>query len=214
MGTIKQGILGGFSGKVGNVIGGNWKGIDYMRVKPAKVANPKTKAQKDQRSQFVLVLNFLQPISDFVKVGFKEYAIKMTAFNSAMSYNIKNAITGTYPNYTIDYAQALVSRGALAGALNPTVASTIAGQVAFGWDDNSGDGNANVTDKALLVVYNEDKKEAIYVTEGDVRTAGSQTLVVPDSYSGDTVQTYISFMTEDGKDLANSKFVGNVVVAS
>lgn len=31
MGTIQKGILGGFSGKVGSVIGGNWKGIDYMR---------------------------------------------------------------------------------------------------------------------------------------------------------------------------------------
>ena len=27
MGTIKQGILGGFSGKVGYVIGSSWKGI-------------------------------------------------------------------------------------------------------------------------------------------------------------------------------------------
>jgi hypothetical protein len=34
MGIIKQGILGGFSGKVGNVVGGTWKGIDYMRVLP------------------------------------------------------------------------------------------------------------------------------------------------------------------------------------
>ena len=31
MGTINQGILGGFSGKVGTVIGGSWKGITYMR---------------------------------------------------------------------------------------------------------------------------------------------------------------------------------------
>jgi hypothetical protein len=30
MGTIKQGILGGFSGKVGTVVGGTWKGIHYM----------------------------------------------------------------------------------------------------------------------------------------------------------------------------------------
>ena len=31
MGTIKQGILGGFSGKVGTVVGSSWKGISYMR---------------------------------------------------------------------------------------------------------------------------------------------------------------------------------------
>jgi len=27
MGTIKKGILGGFSGKVGTVVGSSWKGI-------------------------------------------------------------------------------------------------------------------------------------------------------------------------------------------
>ena len=33
MGRISKGILGGFSGTVGTVVGGNWKGIDYMRSK-------------------------------------------------------------------------------------------------------------------------------------------------------------------------------------
>jgi hypothetical protein len=40
MEKIPKGILGGFSGKVGNVVGDNWKGIDSMRVKPSTVANP------------------------------------------------------------------------------------------------------------------------------------------------------------------------------
>ena len=30
MGTISKGILGGFSGTVGTVIGGSWKGIDFL----------------------------------------------------------------------------------------------------------------------------------------------------------------------------------------
>ncbi len=102
MGKINQGILEGFSGKVGNVIGGNWKGIDYMRVKPANVANPQTEGQVDQRTKFSTVLQFLQPLKDFVKVGYKNYAIKMTQFNSAMSYILKDAVTRTYPDYTID----------------------------------------------------------------------------------------------------------------
>jgi hypothetical protein len=103
MGKISQGILGGVSGKVGNVVGGSWKGIDYLRILPASVANPRTPAQMDQRSKFITVINFLQPIKDFIRVGFKNYAVKMTQFNSAMSYNVKNAIAGTYPDYTIDY---------------------------------------------------------------------------------------------------------------
>jgi hypothetical protein len=36
MATFEKGILGGFSGKVGTVIGGNWKGIDFMRSRANK----------------------------------------------------------------------------------------------------------------------------------------------------------------------------------
>ncbi len=48
MGKIKQGILGGFSGKVGTVIGGNWKGISYMRSIPQSIKNPRTDGQVSQ----------------------------------------------------------------------------------------------------------------------------------------------------------------------
>ena len=212
MGKISQGILGGFSGKVGTVIGGNWKGIDYMRSKAAKVTNPNSKAQKDQRSKFSLVLSFLQPITDFVKIGFKDYAIKMTAFNSAMSYNVKNAITGEYPNYSMDFSQALVSRGSLAGALNPAAISTATGRIAFSWDDNSAETNAHEDDLAMILVLNQDKKEAVFTTEGSIRDAGTQILTVPDSYSGDSVECFIAFISVDGQ-VANSKYIGSVVVA-
>ena len=44
MGTIKQGILGGFSGKVGSVVGASWKGISYMRSQADHVKNPRSAA--------------------------------------------------------------------------------------------------------------------------------------------------------------------------
>jgi len=107
MGTIKQGILGGFSGKVGSVIGGIWKGISYMRGLALSVANPQTDAQLAQRQKWAVTMHFLQPLTEFLKTGFKAYAVKMTGINAAMSYNIKNALTGTYPNFAIDYPNAV-----------------------------------------------------------------------------------------------------------
>ena len=213
MGVINQGILGGVSGKVGNVVGGSWKGIDYLRIMPASIANPKTAAQLDQRSKFVTVLNFLQPLKDVLRVGFKSYAIRMSQFNSAMSYNLKNAITGVYPDYTIDYSQALLSRGALAPALNGLASSMVAGIVSFEWDDNSGDGNAATDDKALLVVYNPVKNEAVVILDGANRMNGSQEIAVPTNYSGDQVEAFIGFVSADGLTVANSKHVGSFAVA-
>ena len=52
MGVIKRGILGGVSNKVGNVVGSSWKGIATLRSLPLSVANPNTKAQRDNRSTF------------------------------------------------------------------------------------------------------------------------------------------------------------------
>lgn len=213
MAIINQGILGGVSGKIGNVIGGTWKGIDYLRIKPSSVANPKTEGQLDQRSKFAKVLHFLQPMTDFLRVGFKLYAIKMTEFNAAMSYNLFNAVLGAYPNYTIDYPNALVSRGNLKGVANGTANSTSVAEIDITWDDNSSSGNALATDKSLILILNPDKKESIYTTSGPDRTAGSETLNLPAEYTGDVVEVYLGFVSADGTKVSNSTHLGSVTVA-
>ena len=208
MGKIGRGILGGVSGKVANIVGSRWKGIDYIRAKPLSVANPRTLLQVNQRTKFALVLRFLQPNLNFVKIGYKNYAVKKSQFNSAMSYLLNNAIIGVSPNFEIDYSLALLSRGNLSTALNPVFDLSTPGQVEFSWDDNSTDGNANATDKVMVVAYNPLKGESIYLTEGAIRTYLSQSLVLPNSYSGEEVHLFISFMSADETQLSNSTYIG------
>lgn len=213
MGKIAQGILGGLSGKVGNIIGGSWKGIDYIRIKPANVTNPRTVGQVNQRNKFSATLEFLQPNKAFINVGYKSFAVKKTAFNAAMSEILANAISGIAPNFNVDYANALLSKGSLAGVLNPTTDLTTAGAVTFSWDDNTAGETAKATDKAMLLVYNPVKKESIYILDGATRSAGSETLIIPNTYSGDTVEMYMSFISEDGKSVSNSNYLGSGVAA-
>ena len=213
MGTIKQGVLGGFSGKVGSVIGSSWKGISVMRGIAQSVSNPQTDAQLTQRQKFSITMGFLQPISEFVKTGFKNYAVRKTGINAAMGYNLRNAITGVYPDQVIDYPNALVSRGSLPAALNQVAASTVAGTVLFTWDDNSDESGASALDKSLLVIYNPEKHQAVTVNQLAERADGTQTVTVPSSFSGDLVQCYIGFIASDGKDVASSRFAGAVTVA-
>jgi len=74
MGTIKKGILGGFSGRVGTVVGSSWKGISYMRSLPQKVKNPRTLLQMNQRTKFAVTLNYLKPLNGLLRTGWKLYA--------------------------------------------------------------------------------------------------------------------------------------------
>jgi len=94
MGIIQKGILGGFSGKVGNVVGGSWKGIDYMRSKSNRRTTTTSQRQKEQQLKFGIIARFQQPLTNLFAISFKSFAVKMTGANSAMSYNLRNGITG------------------------------------------------------------------------------------------------------------------------
>lgn len=115
-----------------------------------------------------MTLNFLRAIVPLLRVGFVNYASKQTAFNAAMSYNMKNAVKGSGLDLSIDYAKVLVSRGSLMPVFNAK--STIdADKVTFSWDDNSRIGDARGTDAVMLLVYNKDKGEAVYLTSAATR---------------------------------------------
>ena len=211
MGTIKQGILGGFSGKVGTVVGSSWKGISYMRGQAQSVKNPRTAKQMAQRDKFALALSFVRPIQSFVKIGFKTYATRQTAFNAAMSYTLKNVIKGTYPSFTIDYSQAMVSRGSLAKPLNIQKQNNN-NEIAVSWNDNSGTANALDTDFAMIMAYNAEKKEAVYDMATACRGDEGASLQYPSDWVGDTVHIYLAFVSEDGTLVSDSDYVGSETI--
>ena len=59
MATFEKGILGGFSGKVGNVVGVRWRGMNIMRSLPQRGSYVPTPEQLEQRLKFSLVMAFL-----------------------------------------------------------------------------------------------------------------------------------------------------------
>lgn len=92
MGKIKKGILGGFIGKVGTVVGSVWKGIDYMRSLATSVSNPKTKSQVTVRSNFSTIARIMASANTLLKESNWRLAKKQSAFNAAVRINYENAI--------------------------------------------------------------------------------------------------------------------------
>jgi hypothetical protein len=89
MGKLTKGILGGFSGTVGNVIGGNWKGIDYMRSKPDHVSNPNTPKQREQRYIFKGCTEFVRSLLHvIVHPIWNQAAVKMSGYNLMVQKNM------------------------------------------------------------------------------------------------------------------------------
>ena len=209
MGTFEKGILGGFNGKVGTVVGSTWKGITVMRSTPKARKGGFSNSQLIQQAKFALMIKFLQPMADFMNLTYKKAATKMSGFNKVFSDNIKAAIAGVYPALTIDYTKVILSKGSLPGAVSPVAASTVAGKLVFTWTDNSNNGTALSSDIAFVAAYNEALNQWIFNSNAAARSAGTVTLDVT-AFSGKPAQTYIGFMSADRNKTANSLYTGVV----
>ena len=211
MGTIKQGVLGGFSGKVGTVIGASWKGTAYMRGQATHVKNPRTAAQIAQRTKMEFARNFLQPTAEFINIGFKDVAKHQSPLNYAASQMMRNAIYGDYPDYSPIYSKLKWSHG----LLTPPVVETVYANydaLDFLWVDNSGQGNAKADDISMIVVCSEEKQEIKYFMNGYTRSTKSTHCELPESWVDDHVHIYITMRSADGKLISHSHYCGEFLL--
>lgn len=89
MAIIKRGILGGFSGRVGNVVGSSWKGISVLRVMPLSVGGETTVKQAEQRGAFSIISKFASSIlTVWVKPLWDRHAQRMSGYNAFIQQNI------------------------------------------------------------------------------------------------------------------------------
>jgi Family of unknown function (DUF6266) len=211
MGKLIKGFLGGVSGKVGPVVGGNWKNKDYMRSRPRtrKTTSPKIDAQ---RARFALAAKFLRTMRELLVVTFPEFSNAMTGRNNAVSHLLKKAITGDYPDFSIKYSEVIIARGAMTKPIAFPTTSAEPGKISFKWTDDTGTGSAKADDKSILVAYCESLERCIYTTSGSPRNAATASLDVS-LFSGKEVQTWIAFISANGKDVSDSFFTGAVTVA-
>lgn len=210
MGKLVQGILGGVSGKVGTVIGSIRNGKAYIRGLNTSNKDPKTKRQLAQRMKFKLGLQLVAPASDFIKIGFRNYAVGHYAVNSAMAYNLKAAITGNYPSFGIDPSKVVLSRGKLTEAEGAS-ASVSGNMATFTWDDNSSEEDADMSDFALLAVYNFTKRKVAESLEVASRMDGKATVKIPNSWSKDKLSFYIAFASVESEAVSESVYIGDIV---
>lgn len=213
MGKISQGILGGFSGKVGTVIGSTWKSVHYMRAIATSVKDSRTEKQLIQRSKFLASINFLKTVTPFVRIGYRNYAYRQSEFNAAMSYMLKYAVTGDGEQATIDFDKTLLAQGSLTTATDAAV-QVEAGKATFTWTDNSNTGNAVATDKVMVLAYNKDKQETVYNTAAATRADGTAELVLPASWADNALAVYLAFYSEDGQRVSNSQCLKNDAVST
>ena len=210
MARMNNGILDDFSGKIGKVVGSKWRGVSYMRAKSKERTGAPSDAQLEQQAKFAVAGKFSQSMNDLLTLGFRDQAIRMTGKNYGQSLILRDAITGTYPDFQIDYSKVLLSQGKLPRIKKPVTAPEANGIVKFTWTNDAGNKLAKANDQAILIAYCPEENEAEYAF-GPARDAGTGTLDLAE-FSGKKVHTWLSFMSANGKLLATSVYCGEVTI--
>ena len=212
MATFEKGILGGFSGKVGNVVGSRWRGKNVMRSLPQRGNYTPTEKQEEQRLKFKTVIGFLTPLVGILSRFFGSPQGDKSRANLATSYHLKNAVLETPEGMVMDYAKVLVSKGELRGIASGTVAAAAGHILNFGWQDNSGQGKATATDTLMVVVYAPDLNLFFTDTSVATRDAASASVTLPDFMASFEVEVWASFTKPDTNFAAMSTYMGSVTV--
>jgi len=205
MARIKQGILGGFSGRVAGIVGSSWKGIAVMKSLPLSVANPKTAGQVAQRTKFSNTVAFAGYIlSTVIKPLWDRFASQMSGYNDFVKTNLSLFATWK-PSVA---ASLIISKGKMAATAIVTALLTAADEtITLEWVDDSGEGFKLATDIAYVVVVNETQEVIEGFETAAIRSDGTvDVLMAADTVALDVVNCYLAFKRADGTVVSNTAF--------
>jgi hypothetical protein len=211
MGVIKQGILGGFSGRVANIVGSSWKGIAVIKSRPLSVANPNTAGQQLQRGKMrQIVADARILLAALIQPFWNPFAQGESGYNSFVSENI-----ASYDANGISVpADMYMARGSLLGVPDATGAASAAGNdVDITWTDNSGQADALATDEVEVVYYNSTQDYWVVDTGNAVRSAAALNIVDNLVAQNDDLYVYIFASRPDRSKVSDSVY-DNVIAAA
>lgn len=174
MAKILNGILGACRGKVGGVVGGGWKGINYVRAHVIP-ANPDTDAQQAQRGLMADCVAFAKNLCGSI---FNAYYDKFVKGMSGFNLFVKTNITEFVPSPgSVDYSALVIGVGPLFLAAVSAIAASASGDTAtFTFGTGIGN-NGAATDSVYAFVFNETTGQFGFAVAEVDRSTG--TIVVP-----------------------------------
>lgn len=212
MATLSKGILGGFSGKVGPVVGANWRGMDVIRSRPKSSKRTPSERQLEQQLKFKLAISFLQPIKNIQSRFFGSGSGVKSRVNLAVSYTISEAIQMVAGLPELIFNKVLITRGELTSFQNAVLTTQPGGVLHLEWEDNSTQGDAAPTDQVSIVCYCAELNNwEIY--EGIVMRSDLMADVTLPAYClGKTMEVYAFLNNEKQTAASTSLYLGQHLV--
>lgn len=218
MGKVQVGILDGFVGKVGTVVGSFWKGLPVMRAYKRSVKDAKTNAQQLIRARFAAATHLASAFLYAIRLGFKQVARsrKITEGDYFIKKNWECIHADTPGAATVDYTELTLAQGSLPEVLFGNASFTEPLQVEVPMTDTSGVIGADAHDKVYIFAYSPEAGAGVISDGRNTRSDESAALNVPAYWNGHRVHVW-GFAVGNGPDnqgiISDSRYLGSGTIS-
>jgi hypothetical protein len=206
MARLVGGSMGHFVGTLGNLVGSSRNGKPYLKTRPIRKKKRRNKKKTPNQNKFSMAHSWMQPLVDFVRVGFKEFKVS-GEYNTAKGYVIKHAFEGTQPDLSINPALVKVSVGKLPLSADMAVSKSGANTIEFSWTYDGRIAGTNGADQVMMLAYDIKGQVASLNITGQFRRTGSDVLKVS---KGKTYHLYMAFTSHDRATVSDSVYLGEI----
>lgn len=212
MARTPKGILGAVEGRIGPVTGYSRNGQYILRSAHTRHDGKITPGRTAQREKIKLTNSFTKAFTGtgFFNRTFPATEGGSTGYNRATAAIMGSAVQGEYPNMHLSYPDILIAKGTLPHAQNATVKKS-KNSLLFTWNHNTLTRGAKSSDNAVLVAYIPASGIAIFSIGAATRNEGTATLAIA-APKGTLVQTWLSFLSPDEANAANSIHTGTITI--
>ncbi|HMI02180.1 MAG TPA: DUF6266 family protein [Pedobacter sp.] len=214
MGTLNNGPFGHINGRVGNLVSYTLKGKNVIRT-AGKNAKPPTLAKLANYQRMKVTNAFLKPTLALLNLGFAK-AVEDTdrsAYNEAVSYHKKHALQGVYPNISMDYSKAMLSKGNLPPAVSPAL-NILSNGIEFTWEMPGNIAPQCLNNRAMLLVFFPEGVNATRIPRAAIELSGARRhecrdfMALTAAELGKPFEAYIAFIADDRLNVSDSVWVG------
>jgi hypothetical protein len=206
MGQIKKGILGGFKGKVGTVVGTSWLNRDVMKSLPVTSGKLPTLKQALVRQRFGTGCSFLKPLSKIVRVC-DQTQVDITKWNVLCKTAFAETLTLTSDeeHFNFNFAKIKIATGSIDGMCGYSLLPDD-GEFLLSWNFIESL-FAKGDDVLYIIFFDYENGRTSFFNTGVTRGEEQISFVIPTNFEASTTAVYAFFGSADGSKLSNSEFV-------
>jgi len=211
MGKQQDGFNGGFSGKLGSVVGYNWRGQWCVRSLPADFHDARTERQLEQRGLFADMVRFAGRAKRVLGISMRVVARNDHITESNYFVRLNKACFSRMDGVlTVDYGSLRFSDGPVAPVAFDAPQLLDDTTISIAFEKNPEHRNCSQDDEVRLVAYCPEL-DAFDFSDGIMRRSKQLTMSLNEGWAGKEVHLW-GFVVDRAGRASQSTYIGSGVL--